>query len=160
MRHPIPMFADFSAKREKIQDLIARLQRERLRLLSGVAGERFTSGIDTQLLGAPRAELVLRQHSKHRFADYLFWTALHQRPDGDFLQASGPAAVVPVHFLIHLVSGQLHSFGVDDHDMIAAIEKWRIGRFILANQKSRYACRQAPEHLSVRVNHEPILAYR
>ena len=53
-----------------------RLQRERLRLLSGVAGERFTSGINTQLLCATRAKLVLRQHSQHRFAYYLFGTAL------------------------------------------------------------------------------------
>src|SRR5271156_4786836 len=131
---------------QNFETLFARLQRERLRLLSGVAGERFTSGIDTQLLGATRTELVLRQHPKHRFADDLFWTALHQRPDGNFLQSPGITAVVPVYFLIHLVSGQLHSFGVDHDDVIAAIKKWRVGRLVLPDQHPRDTRRQAAKH--------------
>ena len=76
------LLADFSAKSAEIlKNSVSRLQRYRLGLLSGVAGKRFTSGIDTQLLGATRTELVLRQHPKHRLAHHLFWTALQQRPD-------------------------------------------------------------------------------
>ena len=81
-----------------------RLQRERLGLLSGVAGQRFTSGINTQLFCTTRAELVLRQHSQHRFANHLFGPVLHQRPDRNFLQSAGTSAVVPVDLLIDLVS--------------------------------------------------------
>ena len=90
--------------------MIAKLQRERLGLLSGVAGERFTSGINTQLLCAARAQLVLRQHSEHRFAHDLFGAALQHRPDGNFLQPARVTAVVTVNLLVDLVARQLARF--------------------------------------------------
>ena len=74
-----PRAADFSAQtnlRYRCKRS-TRLQCEGLRLLSGVAGQRFTSGIDTQLLRATRSQLVLRQHSQHRFAHHFFRTPLH-----------------------------------------------------------------------------------
>src|ERR1035441_7210447 len=127
--------------------LFARLQRERLRLLSGVAGERFTSGINTQLLCTTRAELVFRQHPKHRFAHDLCWTALQQRPNRHFLQSARPTTVVTINFLIDLISRELDALRVDHHNVIATVEKRRIARLVLPDQESRDARRQTTQNL-------------
>ncbi len=65
-----------------------------------------------------------------------------------------------INLLVDLVSGQLDSLGVDHDDVIAAIEKRRVIRLVFADQHLAHARRQATQHLPVRVNHEPILAYR
>src|ERR1700690_1873802 len=66
--------------------ITVRLQRKRLGLLSGVAGERFLSSIDAQLARAAGAELVLRKHTEHCFANYFFGAALQKSANRDFLQ--------------------------------------------------------------------------
>src|ERR1700731_2842454 len=110
--------ADFSAACRNFRTPGARLQREWLRLLSGVAGKRFTSGINTQLLGAARAELVLREHTQHRFAQYLFGTALQHHPDGNFFQPTRITTVMAIQFLINLVAREFNLLGVDHHHVI------------------------------------------
>jgi hypothetical protein len=136
------------------------LQRERLGLLSGVAGERFTSGINTQLLCATRAKLVFWQHSKHCFAHELFWTALQQRPNRNFLQPARISTVVAINLLVDLIPCQSDALGIDHNDVIATIEVRREARFILADQKPRDASRQPSEDLAVRVDYKPILTDR
>src|SRR5580704_18035746 len=125
--------ADFSAACRNFRTPGARLQREWLRLLSGVAGKRFTSGINTQLLGAARAELVLREHTQHRFAQYLFGTALQQHPDGNFLEPTRKTTVMVIDLLIDLVTSQFYLLGVDHHHVIPAIQIGREIRFVLAD---------------------------
>src|ERR1700739_4194943 len=139
------LLTDFSAKSAEIpKNSVSRLQRYRLGLLSGVAGKRFTSGIDTQLLGATRTELVFRQHPKHRLAHHLFWTALQQRPDRNFLQPARCSAVMAINLLIDLVARQLDPLGIDHDHVIARVKKWRVVRLVLAHQKSSQPGLQAP----------------
>jgi len=146
-------------KAQKFSNPIAWLQREWLRLLSGVTGERFTSGINTQLLGPARAELVLRQHSQHCFAHNFFRTALQHHPDRNFFQPAGKTAVVTVNLLIYLVSSQLHALGVNYHYVIAAIQMGRIVRLVLPNQEARNTRGKTPQNDAFRVHHKPILPY-
>src|ERR1700675_217624 len=149
----------FLRRERNFSKISATLQRERLGLLSGVAGKRFTSGINTQLLGAARAELVLWEDPKHCFAQNLFGPALHQRPDRDFLQTTGKTAMVAIHFLINLVSGEADALRIDYDDVIAAIEVRRVIRLVLANQQARDARGDTAQHQPVGVHHEPILPY-
>src|SRR5215472_5080646 len=129
------LLADFSAKSAEIlKKSVSRLQRYRLGLLSGVAGKRFTSGIDTQLLGATRTELVLRQHPKHRLAHHLFGTALQQRPDRHFLQPARRSAVMAINFLFDLLPRKLDPLGIDHDYVIPRVQKRRVIRLVLANQ--------------------------
>src|SRR5579863_7507699 len=128
--------ANFSGRTRLNLKLIASrnrgLQRDGLRLLSGVAGERFTSGINTQLFGAASAQLVLRKHSENRFADDIFWTALQHGPDGNFLQPARVTAMVTVYLLVNFIAREPHAFRVDHHHMIAAIKMRSIARLVLA----------------------------
>jgi hypothetical protein len=68
--------------------------------------------------------------------------------------------VMAIHFLIDLVSSQFYLLGVDHHHVIPAIEIRREIRLVLADQDPRDARRQAPEHLSLRVHHEPVFPNR
>jgi hypothetical protein len=130
--------ADFSGERDltefQSRIVIANLQRERLGLLSGVAGERFTSGINTQLLGAAGAELVLGQHSENRFAHNLFGAALQHRPDGNFLQPARVTAVMTINLLVDLISRKSNGFRVNYNDVIAAVEVRGVARLIFADR--------------------------
>jgi len=56
-----------------------------------------------------------------------------------------------------LVAGQLHLFGIDHHDMVAAIHVRRIGWLVLAAQPHRDQGRHAPEHQPVGVDQQPFL---
>jgi hypothetical protein len=138
---------------------VSWLQRERLGLLSGVAGKRFTSGINTQLLGPARAQLVLGQHSQNRFAHNFFRTALQHHPDRNFFQSAGITTVVTVDLLVDFIAGQLNALGIYHDYVIAAIEMRRVIRFVLADQHARDARSKPPEDHPFGVHHKPILAY-
>src|ERR1700741_1290366 len=126
------LLTDFYAKSAEIpKNSVSRLQRYRLGLLSGVAGKRFTSGINTQLLGATRTELVLRQHSKHRLAHHLFRTASQQRPDRNFFQPARCSAVMAINLLIDLVARELDPLGIDHDHVIARVQKRSVIRLVL-----------------------------
>src|SRR5579863_9342036 len=139
---------------------LLRLQRERLRFLSCVAGNCFTSHINTQLPRTTRAKLVLRQHSHDSFAYQLFGTSLQEQPNWNLFQPARIPAVMTINLLIDLVAGEPDLLRVDHDHVIAAIRVRSESRLILADQDPRDACRQAAEHLSVRVHHEPVLAFR
>src|ERR1700691_5430484 len=138
---------------------VTRLQGEGLSLLSCGAGEAFTSGINTQLLGSTRAQLVLRQHSQHRLAHNLFRPALQQRADRHFLQSARPAAVMTIKLLIDLVARQLYFLPLYHFYIIFAIQMRRVRRLVLPNQQTRNPRRQPPQHHSLGVYHEPVLPY-
>src|SRR5580698_9557852 len=134
----------------------ARLQRDRLRLLSGVAREAFTSGINTQLLCSPCTKLVLGQHAQYRFTYDLFWTTLQHRPDRCGLQTARPSTVTVIDLLVDLVPRQFHLFGIHYDDMVTAIEMRSVRRLVLADQHARDLRRKASQYHATRVDHEPI----
>ena len=154
---------DFSeGKRLNLKLIASRyrgLQLDGLRLLSGVAGKRFTSGIYTKLLSAASPQLVLGKHSENRFAHNLFGTALQHCPDGNFFQPARVTAVVTVNLLVNLIAREPHAFRVDHHHMIAAIEMRSVARLVLTDQQPGNTSSQAPQDLPLGIHDEPIFPH-
>ena len=71
-------------------------------------------------------------------------------------QAAFIAAVPPIDLLLVLVAGEAHARRVDDHHVIAVIEKWRPTRLVFALQQSCRLAGDAAQHLAVRVNDVPL----
>lgn len=88
------------------------------------AGERFS------------AERVVRQHALDRHHHGALGVILHQRAVLDLFEAADPAAVMTVELVFQLVAGQHRLGGVDDDNMVAAIDVGREDRLMLAAQKA------------------------
>src|SRR4029077_15422169 len=54
---------------------------------------------------------------------------------------------------------QLHGLRVDDDDVIARVDEWRVRRLVLALEDPRGPGGDAAQHLSVRVNQMPADAW-
>src|SRR2546423_10819381 len=63
--------------------------------------------------------------------------------------------VPEVALLLDLAARQMHLFGVDDDDEIAAVDVRRERRFVFATQDLRDAAREPAERLVSRVNQPP-----
>src|SRR5713101_1682929 len=137
----------------------SRLQRNSLGLLPRVP--RQTSGIpvDAQLLRAPRAQLVLRQHAENRFADHPVRLGLAQPFRRYFLQPAGISAMRIINFLLDLVSGHANLVGINHDYVVARIEVWRKAGIVLAHQHARDFGRQAPQHHVRGIDNKPVCAH-
>src|SRR5437762_7030543 len=113
------------------------------------------AAIYLQLLEHFPAELVLRQHSPHRFLDHplgLFGTHETRRA---LLETTGILRVVAVDLVALFFSGEDDFLGIDDDHMIAGIEKGRVDRLVLAGQDPRDRRRKTAEDFSFGVADEP-----
>src|SRR5271168_3193816 len=104
----------------------SKLQRDRLRILSSVAQQTLLTSIHAQFLGAFGTQLILRQHSQHSFANHVGRPPLQHAANRHFLQSARMPAMMPVNFLVNLIAGQTNKLSVDHHNVIAAIQEWRI----------------------------------
>src|SRR5262245_3132352 len=112
--------------------------------------------VDLQLAIHRLAEFRLREHAADGF--------LHETnrlPRADDLRAflAKPAFVpgVPaIDLLLVLASGQTDAGGVNDDDVVASIEIRKPGGLVLALQDACGAGRDAPQHLTVRVDKVPL----
>ena len=100
---------------------------------------RQTSGVavDAQLLGPPRAQLVLRQHAENRLANHPVGLVHTQSLRRHFLQSTRVPAVRVINLLLDLVTGHANFVRVDDHNMIARVQIRREAGLILAHQHAR-----------------------
>src|SRR5450432_798259 len=135
-----------------------KLQSYGLRLLSSMARQTGGITIDTQLLGATGAELVLGKHAENRFANHPIGLAFAHTLGRNFLQSTGVTAVRIINLLFDLVAGQADLVGVDDYNVVAGIEVGRESGLILADQHTGDFGRQAAQNLIGRVNHKPLSA--
>ena len=67
--------------------------------------------------------------------------------------------VTMVHFVFHLVAGHANLVGVDDNNVIAGIDMWRIFRLVLAAEASCDLGGQAPQGLARGINQVPVAPY-
>src|ERR1041384_4513451 len=113
------------------------------------------AGVDLQLPVHRISHLGFRQHAANRFLDQAYWLLLaHDR--GTFLaQPTFESAVISVNLLILFAAGQLDLRRVHDDDVIAGVDERGIGRLVLALEKARRQCRDAAEHLALRVDDMP-----
>src|SRR2546426_7574322 len=138
--------------------LFGGLQRKWLRLLAGVALQPLRVQINAKLSGAPRAQLVLRQHAEDGLAHNPIGPLRTNPLDGDFLQATGITAMMAVDLLLELVSRQPNLVGVDHHHVIAGIQIRRKRRLVLPNQYPRHSRGQPPQNLVRSVHDKPVVA--
>src|SRR2546426_5031865 len=81
------------------------------------------AGVHLQLLAHFAAELVLRQHATNCRLKYSLRMSLHHLLGGDFLEPSRPPRMMPVDFVLQLVSGEDYLLRVNYHDVVAYIEE-------------------------------------
>jgi len=135
---------------------VRTLHRQRLRLLTRVPGQALLVQIDAQLLGAASAELIFRQHAQNSFANHPIGAVGAHSLGRNFFQAAGIPAVAPVDFVLKFIAGEANLVGVDDHDVIAAIEIRRKAGLVLADQNARDLGGDPAEHLPSGVHDHPI----
>src|SRR5439155_8288117 len=70
-------------------------------------------------------------------------------------QAALESAMPPVNLQIFLPPRQLHLRGVDDHDVVARVDKGRVDRLVLALQQLGRKGSHSTEDLSVGINDVP-----
>ena len=93
------------------------------------------AGIDAQIAHLLAAERAAREHALDRLLDHaLGEAALEDRLRGAFLDAADEAGVLVVDLVVALAAGEHHLLGVDDDDIVAAIDMRGVGRQVLAAQ--------------------------
>ena len=113
--------------------------------------------IDEKLLDHLAAQPVLRQHALHGALDDGFWTAL-QQVLGDFLaQTTGVAGEVLVDLLLEFVAGELDLVGIDENDVISAINVGRVVSFVLTAQNGGDLATHATYSLIGPVHNIPVV---
>jgi hypothetical protein len=89
---------------------------------------------------------VLRQHAPHGAAQNLGPTPfLHQVAQADLLQTARPRRVRVVRLLRHLAARHAQVRAVGRHDVVAAVGRRVVGRFVLAHQRERDAAGDAAQ---------------
>src|SRR5712692_4055249 len=109
--NPYPLASPASREASGRDSKSERLKRERLRLLPGVARQPLGVQIDAQLTGAAGTQLVLGQHAQDGLAHHHVGALRPEPLRRDLLQATGVTAVMAVHLLLELVSGQADLIG-------------------------------------------------
>src|SRR5271163_4604364 len=103
----------------------------------GVLGlmRMLRTGIDAQIAELHAAKRPARNHPLDRLLDdALGVTPLEDFPRGALLDVTDIAGVLVIDLLLALASGQHRMRGVDDDDVVAAIDMGRVGREVLAAQ--------------------------
>jgi len=103
-------------------------------------------------------EGTARDHPLDRLLEHaLGETTLQHLARGDLFQAAGIAGVLVVDLLVELAAGELHLVGVDDDDMVAAIDVRGVARLVLAPQDVGDDRCDAPDDQAIGVDQVPFL---
>ena len=118
------------------------------------------AGIDAQIAELHAAERSARNHALDRLFDHaLGEPALEDRLGGAFLDAADEAGVIVIDLVVTLAPGQHHMRGVDDDDVVAAIDMGRVGRKMLAAQPHRDEGGEPADHQTFGVDQHPLLRH-
>src|SRR5213593_1717534 len=82
--------------------------------------------------------------------------SLHHLLGGNFLEPTWPTGVMPIDFVLQLVSRENDLLSVDDDHVIANVEERRIRCFVLSHQQAGSDSRQPTHGLAVGVDDEPV----
>jgi len=118
----------------------------------------FRAGIHLQFVEHDPAQTGLRQHASDGFLDDQFRTPI-PAVLGSFSLQSLVARVPAIELLLPLLTGELHLFSVDHHDVVARVDVGRVGRAMLAHQHHGNIAGQATDYLVAGVNQPPTLLY-
>src|SRR5262245_30859380 len=108
---------------------------------------------------APRQRAVLLHHALDRAHDHaLGEAALEGRARRLLLDAADMAGVPVEAAVVELAAGQPHLLGVDDDDVVAAVDMRRERRLVLALEPHGDDRREPAEHDPLRIDQQPLLA--
>jgi len=114
--------------------------------------------VDAQVAHDLAEERTAREHALHGLLDHaLGETALENGLGRALLDAARKPGVVIVHLLIALAAGEDHLVGVDDNDVVAAVDVGRIGGLVLAAQAHRHDRGETAHDEALRVDQNPLL---
>src|SRR6266702_2860695 len=114
--------------------------------------------IDAKIAELAPPERPMRQHALDRLLDdALGKFSLKNRPRGTLLDAADMASVVVVDLLLALPAREHDLGGIDDDDIVAAIDMRGEGRQMLATQPQRHDRREPADHEAGGVDHHPLL---
>src|SRR5262249_35146799 len=74
-----------------------------------------------------------------------------------FLDAADEAGVVVIDLLLQLAAGQHDLLGVDDDDIVTAVDMGRVARLVLAAQPQRDDRGEAADDQALPIDHHPLL---
>src|SRR4029453_4562923 len=104
------------------------------------------------------AERTTRDHALHGlFQHALGEAALKHLARRHFLQAAGIAGVLVIKLVLQLAAGEAHLVGVDDDNIVAAIDVRGEARLMLAAQDVGDDRRDAADHQILGINQMPLL---
>ena len=111
-------------------------------------------GEDPEVLHDPTPKRATRNHALDRLLDHpLGMPAVENGALAAPLDAARIAGMPIKDVVFALVAGQLHLFGIDDDDIVAAIHVRRIGGLVLAAQPDRDDRGKPAQHQAVGVDH-------
>src|SRR5262249_18931567 len=114
--------------------------------------------VDAKIAELAAPERTSRQHALDRLLDdALREPALEHEFRRAFLDAADVAGVVVIHLLVALAPGQHHLLGVDDDDVVPAVDMGRIARLVLAAQPQRHNGRKPAHDEALGVDQYPLL---
>ena len=115
------------------------------------------TGIDMQVAVQGVAKTVFRKHA----TDSVFENALRMGGEdlcrGGLALATGISSVALVDFVSHFLAGEDNLLGIDDDDIVAAVDMRGVARFGLAAQDVGYAGSQTAYGLILGINEHPFL---
>ena len=116
------------------------------------------AGIEMQSLHLLAAKRAARNHALHGlFQDALGKAAIQHLVGCHGLDPAGIAGVLVIGLLLQLVAGQADLVGIDDHDMVTAIDMRGEARLMLAAQDIGDDHREAAYHQAVGIDQVPLL---
>ena len=114
--------------------------------------------VDAQVTEDLAEERAAGQHALDGLLDDpLREAALEDELGRTLLDAAGIASVVVVHLLVALAAGQDDLVGVDDDDVVAAVDMGGVRRLVLAAQTQRHNRGETTHDEPGGVDHNPLL---
>src|SRR5690606_37451370 len=113
------------------------------------------AGVDPELLAHLAAQTVLGQHPLDRELDDPLGVLLDHPTERDVLLAAHVPAVTEVRLLVDLVAGEPHLLGVDDDDVVAAVQVRGEDGLVLAAQDAGDVAGEPAEDLAIGVDDPP-----
>ena len=116
------------------------------------------AGEDAQVAHLLAAQRAARDHALDGLFEHALGEAAFEHlAGGDFLDAAGIAGVLVIDLVRQLLAGEPHLVGVDDDDIVTAIDVRGEARLVLAAQDVGDDRRSAADHQAFGIDQMPFL---
>ena len=118
----------------------------------------FGTGINAQVRHLLATQRVARNHAFNRLDNDAFgMIAADDFFSGNILDTAGMSRMAVINFVVHLFARQVNLFGIDDDNIVTAINVRRETGFMLAAQNLRDQACQTTQNQIFGINQIPLL---